>query len=145
MKLGYSSSTWNYEPDEYTWNPLEEISYDSDYFNRDELNEIHKLGYDEDQWDCCINHYRDYDWEELAYWNYTEQIEAYEALGWTNETFSSSDAMDWPESELLIWENLTNHQQEMASSKLCYIPETWDELIPLYDWPVDFNIPDAWP
>ena len=88
--------------------------------------------------------YEDFDWDELIFWNYTEQIEAQEALGWTQETYKSVNASHWPTTEFLLWQNLTEYQQYMAASKLCYTEETWDEQPALYNWPEGFAFPDAW-
>ena len=142
-KLGYTASTWNFEPSEAFWNPLEDSAWNSTIVSN-VYDELEDLGYDEDKWDCCINHYEDFDWDEFVYWNYTEQIEAHEALGWTQDTYGSANATLWPASEFLSWKNLTEYQQFMAASKLCYTEETWDESLALSDWPEGFAIPDAW-
>lgn len=112
FKQGYTASTWDFEPLETFWNPLEGSAWN---------------------WDCCINHYEDYDWAELGYWNYTKQIEAHEVLGWTKEIYGTTNATLWPKSEFLLWRNLTEYQQYMAASKFCYTEEIWDERLPLYE------------
>ena len=143
LKLGYNAATWNFEPLLDYWNELEESSWSSPAL-ADVHDELESLGYDEDKWDCCINHYEDFNLQELAYWNYTEQVQALYALGWTPENFGSTDETLWPDTENLSWQNLTEYQQYMAASKLCYTEETWDEELSLNDWPEGFAIPDAW-
>ena len=143
MKLGYTAATWNFEPYELYWNPLENHAWNSTQVEPF-YDDLANLGYDEDRWDCCINHYEEFELDEFLYWNYTEQIEAHYALGWTDETFRSDNASLWPATEFLPWNNLTEYQRYMAASKLCHTEETWDEKLALYNWPVGFAYPDAW-
>ena len=142
-KLGYNYYTWNFDPDQESWNPIEELSWESK-----DVSKVHsrleRLGYEEDSWDCCINHYYDYDWADFESWGYTEQILALEHLGWTQETYDASDPDDLPDTEFLQWKELTESQRELAASKLCYTEETWDELLSLDEWPDGFKIPDTW-
>lgn len=143
-KLGYTADTWNFEPLEFYWNPIENYAWNDTRISDDIRDTVAELGYDEDRWDCCINHYEGFDWADFEFWVYPEQMLAYEALGWTSETYGTTNATLWPDTEFKLWQNLTEYQRYMAASKLCFTEETWDERLPLYDWPADFEIPDAW-
>lgn len=142
-KLGYTASTWDYEPKSRIWNFMEFLAWDSSAV-AESHDELEDMGYDEGRWNCCVNHYEDFDWSELEYRGYEDQVEAYEALGWSEETFGSADPTLWPESELQSWQDLTQYQRYMAESKLCYTEETWDARLPLYEWPIDCVVPNAW-
>ena len=141
---GYNAGSWDFEPLQLSWNPIENYAYSSNMTSNETRAFIKDLDYDEDQWDCCINHYEDYDWKDFEYWDYKEQIDAYQALGWTNETYGSRDVSLWPESEFTKWRNLTEYQRFMAASKLCHTEQTWDESLPLSEWPAEAELPDAW-
>lgn len=142
-KLGYSARTWNFDPLLRMWNPLEDASWDSDIV-QDGRFLLKRLGYEEDSWDCCINHYEDYEWADFEIWEFTEQIAAIEALGWTEDSWESTNESDWPDTESMTWDELTTLQQEMAASKLCYTKEAWDEALSLDQWPEGFDVPDTW-
>lgn len=142
QSLGYNANMWNLEPLAW-WNPLEEYAWTSSQVVGVHAD-LNAMGYDEDSWDCCISHYYEYTWEDFVNWNYTEQKQAHEALGWTEESFGSTNHTLYPESEGQTWEQLSGYQQFMAASKLCYTSETWNEELALYDWPEGFKFPDAW-
>lgn len=145
--LDYDEFEWNYDHNlfgDLLKNEIEQYSFTSTQIKDKQREELLDMGYDEDKWDCCINHFEDYSWDEFLFYNLTEEIVALEALGWTNETYGSTNSELWPETENFYWVNLTAYQQEMASSKLCYVKETWDEELPLDEWPLDFEYPDAW-
>lgn len=93
--------------------------------------------------DCCLNHYAHYDWDEFLVDDGLEQIAALEMLGWTRESHGSWNASLWPETEFMTWDELNSTQREMAERKLCYTNETWNE-VPLNEWPDDAWIPDYW-
>lgn len=142
--LNYTPKTWNLDPNEEYWNSIEDVDWLHDDITDKQREVLTGLGYNEDRWDCCINHYNAYDWGDLVFWEYKEQIAAWEALGWSESTYGTLDAKNWPESEYKTWENLSEYEREMAASKLCYTEETWNEDKPLEEWPEDFEYPDAW-
>ena len=145
-KLDYNRTTWNFDPNATSWNPLEMKTWDSILEDSSLADNVmialEDLGYVKDSWDCCINHYSDYDWEDFKTRVYFEQMLALEALGWTNETWDSTVPDAVPETEFLLWKNLTEFQRSMASRKLCYTEETWNEELPLNEWPEGFQIPN---
>jgi len=144
LKLGYNADSWNFEPLEWFWNPIENFAWNDTRTKETTHMYAAELGYDEDRWDCCINHYEGFDWKELETNNYTEQIDALSALGWSSESYGKRNSSVWPETEGKYWQNLTEYQKFMAASKLCFTEETWDERLPLYEWPEDFDVPDYW-
>lgn len=84
---------------------------------------------EEDIWDCHINHYRFWDWDELV----NDSLATYyETLGWTNESFSNED-WDVPPSEEKEWFELTEEERE-AAEYLCYFPELWAGDVEIPDW-----------
>lgn len=141
--LGYTPRTWNFDPTLRMWNPLEDSAWDSEDV-QEVRSYIMLLGYEETSWDCCINHYEDYDWDEFLTWELMEQLAALQTLGWTEDSWESTDASSWSDVDSKNWEELTDFQREMAASKLCYTKETWNEDPPLDQWPGGFDIPDTW-
>lgn len=143
--LDYSDYTW----DMLFTNQLEKESYDSFSKTDTQRGAINtELGFDEDQFDCCMNHYEWYDWADFQVVyengeNYADQILALEALGWTEEMWESEDPNDWADTDYMYWDELTEYQREMAERKLCYTRETWN-WVPLSQWPEDAWIPDYW-
>eukprot|EP00978_Attheya_sp_CCMP212_P006721 scaffold15590_cov56-Attheya_sp.AAC.3 len=59
------------------------------------------VGFTLDTWDCRINHYNDYGWEELVAYNLTEYFETigYTPDSWEGETNLDIDDQDWDEIE----------------------------------------------
>lgn len=115
----------------YSWNvigknDIESWAY-SDLYAA-EAAAVDSLGISKDQWDCWINHYRGFWWDDLQIMGITTHLEV---LGWTESMWDSNGAM-LPESEDLYWVELTVEQQE-AAKHICYIEELWDG-IPLKKW-----------
>lgn len=137
--MGYDFPSWNFVVE----NPIESRSFDDPLTSDATRQALIEFGYDEDMFDCCVNHYSNYDWDELLIDDGLEQISALEMLGWTRETHGSNNASLWPATEFMTWDELNVTQREMAKSKLCYTNETWNE-VPLYDWPSDASFPDFW-
>lgn len=73
----------------------------------------------EDQWDCWIHHYEDYDWDELE----GDALAAYVALGWTMNSWEGNGSP--PDTEDLDFEELTPEQQ-VAVEGLCLDQLLWD-------------------
>ena len=91
------------------------------------------LGLDEEQWDCWINHFYDYDWSELV----DEELGLYfEALGWTQTSWDNDDAANFPESNDKFWVELTDLEKE-AANYLCFFPELWDATLTIPEWTYD--------
>ena len=104
-----------------------------------------RMGYDEDKFDCCSNHFEDYYWSDFTkdYGNgieYEEQIAALKALGY--DQFSWDNDLDVP-VDYMEWSMLSNHQQEMAASKLCWTETLWDQY-PMNEWDKSAKLPDYW-
>eukprot|EP00521_Asterionellopsis_glacialis_P007397 CAMPEP_0195291378 /NCGR_PEP_ID=MMETSP0707-20130614/7760_1 /TAXON_ID=33640 /ORGANISM="Asterionellopsis glacialis, Strain CCMP134" /LENGTH=465 /DNA_ID=CAMNT_0040351687 /DNA_START=87 /DNA_END=1484 /DNA_ORIENTATION=- len=87
------------------------------------------LGFTEDGWDCYQNHYAGYTWDELA----TEGVQThYRKLDWNHDSWHGN--IDPPKTEHTRFEDLTTDQQS-ALSELCYTPLSWNEDMPIPDWP----------
>mmetsp|Transcript_19166 Transcript_19166/g.27065 ORF Transcript_19166/g.27065 Transcript_19166/m.27065 type:complete len:517 (+) Transcript_19166:81-1631(+) len=114
---------------EDSWNNIGSNKVEKSAFDRLESGSVQAakaIGFEEEVWDCFINHYEDYDWDEL----FEEGVQShYHELGWLAETWKSGQA---PASENLDWDELTPAQQE-AAEELCYQQESW-EKIPLDEW-----------
>lgn len=143
-RLQYRRKSWDFEPLSDSWNEIEFYSWADSATSNMTRTYASLLGYDEDKWDCCVNHYEGFEWQDLENWNYTEQIAALKALGWSHDTYGLTESTVWPESEFQYFSELTEYQRYMAASKLCFTEETWNEELALSDWPADFEIPDAW-
>lgn len=137
--MGYDVPSWNWVTD----NPIEKRSFDDPLTSNATRDAFLEFGYTEDMFDCCLNHYAHYDWDEFLVDDGLEQIAALEMLGWTKESHGSWNASLWPATEFMTWDELNSTQREWAERKLCYTNETWNEL-PLAEWPDDFSIPDYW-
>ena len=122
--LGYDESTWN-QP---MTAAVESLIYDD--LNANQIEATYVLGLaPKEIWNCFINHYQGFNWEELADAGVQE---LYMTLGWTDESWNA--LADPPASEGTNYESLTIEQQE-AAQQLCYRKETWDK-ISLHDWVV---------
>ena len=114
--LNYTKETWN----NLGTNPIEA----SEFFDlSDEQKKAAKqLGFIGATWDCDMNHYVDYSWEELeeyfldAYWI---------ALGWTKREWGIPGFA--PKSEGKTWSELTSAEQD-AAMEVCYFQESWDGI-----------------
>jgi hypothetical protein len=88
---------------------------------------INAMGLDEDQWNCHINHYTYFDWEDLE----AEGVQVfYVALGWTETSWKEESGP--PKSEDKDWSEFTVEEREAAEA-LCYRCELWDGS-PLTTW-----------
>ena len=114
--LNYTKETWN----NLGTNPIEA----SEFFDlSDEQKKAAKqLGFIGATWDCDMNHYVDYSWEELeeyfldAYWI---------ALGWTKRKWGIPGSAS--KSEGKNWSELTSAEQD-AAMEVCYFQESWDGI-----------------
>ena len=80
-----------------------------------------QLGFDERSWDCHVNHYGDYDWNELEERNLHIY---YEGLGWNSNLWNNDGTVG---SDEMFWEELSETERTMAT-QLCYTQELWDGL-----------------
>ena len=119
IDLGYNPSTW----DEPGTAEVEELSYET--INAPATMKV--IGMNEVTWDCYMNHYEDFSWEELE----EEEVqEWYEVLGWTERAWESG--IDEPTTEEEDWDELSD-EQRLAAENICFFRETWDGLN-MADW-----------
>jgi hypothetical protein len=122
--------------DEESWNlPM---SNDIEFYSiftinatlpEEQLMAIFDMGMTEDVWDCWVNHYVDFSWEDFIFYNFTDP---WVALGWDETSWASFDESDWPESEFKKWDELTI-EERLALKDLCYRQESIDKL-PITEW-----------
>lgn len=127
LSLGYDERSWN----SLGVNPWEVYSYKSIQSDASSLiiDSIQRIGFTEDVWDCYINHYRDFTWQELA----DEGVIVFAAiLGWNEEMWDGFTSS--PETELMLWDDLTIGQQQ-AAAEFCFTKEIWNK-VSLDDWEV---------
>jgi hypothetical protein len=85
------------------------------------------------QWDCHVNHYYGYYWDDLM----KAGLHIHFAmLGWDRESWDYENVTH-PDVEGMTWSELSEKQKVIAK-ELCYFRETWDEL-PLSRWLVDWR------
>lgn len=130
VSLGYHEETWNIIGSNV---PLETISYQlilemAEKTNRDALL---TLGFTKpQQWDCYIQHYSDYTWDELD--SKVNVQHHYVVLGWDRLMWNSNNRVI-PEVEHKSWNDLTVEEQN-AAHELCYFPQVWDDIpIPMWN------------
>jgi hypothetical protein len=113
--LGYAESTWN--------NPGTALVEENSWTSLTVANQAAAvtLGFDEVVWDCFINHYEDFFWEELA----TEEVQQYYVtLGWTEDSWN--EIADAPETEDFFYNELSTEQQA-AAKELCFDENLWNQ------------------
>uniref|UniRef100_A0A7R9W8L7 Uncharacterized protein n=1 Tax=Pseudictyota dubia TaxID=2749911 RepID=A0A7R9W8L7_9STRA len=122
--LGYTRTTWNYV--DFQVNPAENVDFSS--LEKNEQKAAKKLGYNVENWDCCINHYDYYDWDELE----DDAPAHYGTLGWTGEMWDDGTA--WPASEYKTWCSSASSKEERvclsksetdAAKALCHTSSTY--------------------
>lgn len=116
---------------------------------------MHVLNITEDEtWDCHINHYRDYFWEELELYNLSHY---FEALGWNQARWENEDP---PDSEDMDWFELSADETTAAKGQcfvfrrhyaakvlphrtilacvlpeaICFFPELWAGDVEIGEW-----------
>ncbi|KAL7529039.1 hypothetical protein ACHAXR_005539, partial [Thalassiosira sp. AJA248-18] len=120
--LGYTKSTW----DNPGTNELEEYSY-VDLYQNGKAGAI-SLGFDDDTWDCHINHYLGYWWADMEEVGLDHYLSV---LGWNKNSWDDDGPA--PETEDLYWDELEPEHQAVAS-QLCYHKDLWDGVsIPEWD------------
>lgn len=108
--VGYTAEMWNAPS---SANAVEEMQWDSlTIAQQTALTE--SLGWSADIWNCHINHYSDYDWQDLV----DEGVQQYWlALGWTEASWLGQ--ITAPTTEDADWIGLSAGEQA-AATQLCY-------------------------
>mmetsp|Transcript_6733 Transcript_6733/g.10761 ORF Transcript_6733/g.10761 Transcript_6733/m.10761 type:complete len:393 (+) Transcript_6733:155-1333(+) len=116
-RLGYIELTWN----NHGLAPIEKKGWSS--LSSNERDGANLIGYTEGTWDCFINHYENYSWDELA----EKGVQAhYQGLGWSQEHWEHT-AADIVYTEGRWWGQLTDNEKKAANA-LCYFKENWDKV-----------------
>lgn len=115
-KLGYLAVTWNV----HGLAPVEKKPWAS--LTSNERDGASLLGYTEAQWDCFLNHYEGYTWDELAEEGVQEH---YEGLGWSQAHWERT-ATTIVYTESRWWSQLTDLEKQAANG-LCYFEGNWDK------------------
>ncbi|KAL7546468.1 hypothetical protein ACHAWF_009800 [Thalassiosira exigua] len=115
-KLGYQEVTWNV----HGLAPIEKKGWTA--LTSNERDAASVLGFVQGTWDCFINHYQQYEWDELAAKGVQEH---YRQLGWTQE-FWEHDVDGVPYTEARWWDLLTENEKKAANA-LCYFEDNWDK------------------
>lgn len=89
----------------------------------DEQDGALQLGFDRDTWDCSIDHYASYSWDELS--EVRDVRRNMRILGWTREEWGYEN----PTYEKW-WHQLTN-DEKLAAYEICYFEDNWN--------PIDMN------
>ena len=111
--LGYTEDSWN----KLGSNPIESISFEAQAVGRDA---IESLGISQAAWDCWINHYAFFDWDELDDMNLQEY---FVALGWDSDNWGSM--YDAPDIYNNFWDELTDEERGNAT-EVCYFEHNWN-------------------
>jgi len=106
-----------------------------EYYRFNELYEeeqqsVLTLGLDGEMWDCYMNHYYRYSWDEIIDVGIEDSLEV---LGWTQSMWEGGgEDGGGPESQDVSWEELTEEEQ-VAAGMICYSEKSWD-WIDLTEW-----------
>eukprot|EP00585_Thalassiosira_rotula_P003193 CAMPEP_0196135776 /NCGR_PEP_ID=MMETSP0910-20130528/4304_1 /TAXON_ID=49265 /ORGANISM="Thalassiosira rotula, Strain GSO102" /LENGTH=396 /DNA_ID=CAMNT_0041395965 /DNA_START=46 /DNA_END=1236 /DNA_ORIENTATION=+ len=116
-KLGYSEATWNNfgiaRVEKKRWSSL----------TSNERDGATLLGFTEGTWNCYINHYEDFSWEELEDMGMTQH---YEGLGWTQAHWENPTDGEIPYTEARWWGQLTDNEKRAANG-ICFFEDNWDK------------------
>lgn len=116
-KLGYIEVTWN----NHGLNSVEKSRWEDLTSNQRDGASL--LGYTVDQWNCFLNHYEGFSWDDLADKGVQEH---YEGLGWTRAHWEhTAETIVYTESRW--WGQLTDNEKRAANG-LCYFKENWDKV-----------------
>ena len=118
--LGYVRSTW----DNLQVSELEAFRFAD--LTWQERQHVESLGIDANMWDCFLNHYDGYYWEELP----TKVASNYKILGYDQSSWD--EGAYTPESENKYWDDLSSAEQK-AAYHLCFFQNSWD-WISLVAW-----------
>ena len=131
-RLGYTSLTWN----NHGLAPVEKKRWTS--LTSTEREGADLLGFSPERWDCFVNHFEDYTWDELAAVghdichthechrdkSYIQQH--YRQLGWSRDHWEHTAATP-PYTEARWWGQLTAAEQKAAKG-LCFFEKNWDRV-----------------
>jgi len=115
-KLGYVEVTWN----NHGLAPIEHNGWVG--LSSNERDGASLLGHTQDSWDCFINHYEGYSWDDLAEKGVqTHFIE----LGWTQAHWEhTADTIVYTDARW--WGQLTDNEKRAANG-ICYFKDNWDK------------------
>ena len=121
-ELGYTLETWNL-PGSY--HQLEGLSYGK--LSTGQRNVVDDLGWSDTTWDCYINHYKDYTWEQLQDAGVVLYYETlgYDEMKWNTASSSGGRKDHHAFSESLTWQELPV-REKLAAKELCYFEEIWN-------------------
>lgn len=89
------------------------------------------MGWTPDMYDCYINHYTSYSWEDLE--EKTGTVQYWADLGWNSTTWGGRGPdRSLPPTANMAWNELSE-QEKQAAINLCYFEELWD-MTPLDQW-----------
>eukprot|EP00580_Thalassiosira_gravida_P021066 CAMPEP_0201681288 /NCGR_PEP_ID=MMETSP0494-20130426/51036_1 /ASSEMBLY_ACC=CAM_ASM_000839 /TAXON_ID=420259 /ORGANISM="Thalassiosira gravida, Strain GMp14c1" /LENGTH=403 /DNA_ID=CAMNT_0048165029 /DNA_START=494 /DNA_END=1705 /DNA_ORIENTATION=+ len=115
-KLGYVEVTWN----NHGLAPIEHTGWVG--LSSNERDGASLLGHTQDTWDCFINHYEGYSWDDLAEKGVqTHFIE----LGWTQAHWEHTADTIVP-TDARWWGQLTDNEKRAANG-ICYFKDNWDK------------------
>ena len=130
LQAGWDQESWNV-PDkagmEYT--PFAKLE-------DEQRQALLSMGFYKEQYDCYINHYYGYSWDELTQYGLAEY---YLAFGWTESNYMLDDPVQ-PDAWDSSWDSLTDDQKE-AADQLCWFKEIWQEMT-IEDWQNDLQFPE---
>jgi hypothetical protein len=91
-----------------------------DRLTDDQEAAVASLGISPESWDCHINHYNGFPWDQL---NTVGAQQFFAVLGWTDESWAG--LIDDPASEEASWDELTAAEQA-AAEQICFFEEYWN-------------------
>jgi len=110
--LFYNKTTWNNlgtaEIEKRSWEELTEH----------QKSDAVSLGFYHRTWDCFLNHYRSYVWENID----RDSQDALQVLGWSKESWEEKDVSPSYDNE---WSRLSEKEQSVAAV-LCFFEDNWD-------------------
>ena len=113
--LGYNETTWN--------TPGTHAAIEGKRFANlmvIDKSLVRSLGFNQLNYDCYMNHYKDYTWEELVDIGVAIY---YEQLGYDVLTFHGNGEL--PATANKSWSQLSL-QEQLAAHELCYVEGSWD-------------------
>ncbi|KAL9180762.1 hypothetical protein ACHAXT_011215 [Thalassiosira profunda] len=114
-ELGYNAITWN----NHALAPIEQTRFAG--LTSNERDAAIQLGFTEGTWDCFINHYENFGWDELADKGVQEH---FRELGWSQAHWDGT-ADDVPYTEARWWGMLTDNEKRAANA-ICYFEDNWN-------------------
>jgi len=129
--LGYTQYTWDNPGsaaiEKNTWSQMEDMGM---------RQYARTIGFFLHSWECYVNHYLSYTWDELKDVRTKSGgnvIEYYETLGWTSSNWLPSNNPP-PSSEQKYWDTLTEAEKN-AGRNVCYFKESWNLQFSIEQWP----------